>query len=154
MDPVAIPPISLPFLGWFFLILSSVVLMLGLGLLRYLHLEGKLARRYEGYSLWNDILLLGIWMLGFTGGLGVINGKALGGTLLEYFCAVMSVLVIVNSMTRIKLLKQRHAADPGAPPFNWAAAIGGALLVVVPVVAMCAGAIYTLRGELAQQALR
>jgi hypothetical protein len=150
----SVPPISLPFLGWFFLILSAVVLALGLGLLRYLHLEGKLQQRYEGYSLWNDILLLGIWIMGFTGGLGVINGKAVGGTILEYFCAVMIVLVVVNSLTRIKTLKQRQMADPGAPPFNWAAAIAGALFVVVPVVALCAGAIYTLRGELAQQMLR
>lgn len=154
MDAPTIPPISLPFLGWFFLVLSTVVLALGLGLLRYLHLEGKLAKRYEGYSLWNDILLLGIWVMGFTGGLGVINGKAVGGTILEYFCAVMMVLVVVNSLTRIKILKQRHAADPAAPPFNWAAAFAGALFVVVPVVVMCVGAIYTLHGEVAQQMLR
>ncbi len=149
-----IQPISLPFLGWFFLITSGVVIALGLLVFRYLHLEGKLAQRYENYSLWNDIFLLGIWMIGFTGGLGVVNGKALGGTLLEYFCYVLIVLVIVNSMTRIKLLKQRHAADPKAGPFSWPAAIAGALLVIVPVVAMCAGAIYTLHGEAAQQALR
>jgi hypothetical protein len=154
MDSPIISPISLPFLGWFFLILSTVVLALGLGVLRYLHLEGKLAQRYEGYSLWNDILLLGIWIMGFTGGLGVINGKAVGGTILEYFCAVMSILVVVNSLTRIKILKARQAADPEAPPFNWAAAAAGALFVVVPVVTLCVGAIYTLRGEAAQQLLR
>jgi len=149
-----IQPVSLPFLGWFFLVVSAVVIALGLFVFRYLHLEGKLAQRYENYSLWNDVFLLGIWMIGFFGGLGVINGKALGATLLEYFCYVLIVLVIVNSMTRIKLLKQRHAATPNAGPFSWPAAIAGALLVIVPVVAMCVGAIYTLHSEAALQALR
>ncbi len=149
-----IAPISLKFLGWFFMLVSGAVLMLGLTLVRYLHLENRLHQRYEGYSLWNDVMLFGIWVMGFIGGLGVINGKAIGGTLLEYFSWVLMVLAIVNSMTRVKLLKQRHAKEPGAQPFSWVGAIAGALIVVVPVVAMCAGAIYTLRSEVAQQALR
>ena len=149
-----IQPISLTFLGWFFLVTSAVVLAIGIAVLRYLQLEGKLKQRYENYSLWNDVLLLGIWIIGLIGGLGVINGKALGGTLLEYFCYVLIVLVIVNSMTRIKLLKQQHASAPTAGPFSWPAAIAGALLVILPVVAMCIGAIYTLHSDAALQALR
>ena len=154
MESPLITPISLPFLGWFFLIVSGVVLMLGMALLRYLHLEGKLKQRYADYSLWNDVFLLGIWIIGFIGGLGVINGKAMGGTLLEYFSYVMIVLVVVNSMTRVKLLKQRHASEGSTEPFSWVGAIAGALLVIVPVVAMCVGAIVTLHGEAALQALR
>lgn len=149
-----IQPISLTFLGWFFLVTSAVVLAIGIAVLRYLQLEGKLKQRYENYSLWNDVFLLGIWIIGLIGGLGVINGKALGGTLLEYFCYVLIVLVIVNSMTRIKLLKQQHASAPAAGPFSWPAAIAGALLVILPVVAMCIGAIYTLHSDAALQALR
>ena len=149
-----IQPISLTFLGWFFLVTSAVVLAIGIAVLRYLQLEGKLKQRYENYSLWNDVLLLGIWIIGLIGGLGVINGKALGATLLEYFCYVLIVLVIVNSMTRIKLLKQQHASTPAAGPFSWPAAIAGALLVILPVVAMCIGAIYTLHSDAALQALR
>ena len=149
-----IQPISLTFLGWFFLVTSAVVLAIGIAVLRYLQLEGKLKQRYENYSLWNDVFLLGIWIIGLIGGLGVINGKALGGTLLEYFCYVLIVLVIVNSMTRIKLLKQQHASAPTAGPFSWPAAIAGALLVILPVVAMCIGAIYTLHSDAALQALR
>jgi hypothetical protein len=149
-----IQPLPIRFLGWFFLVISGVALALGIGLLRYLQVEGKLKQRYDNYSLWNDVFLIGIWIIGFIGGLGVINGKALGGTLLEYFCYVLIVLVIVNSLTRIKLLKAQHAATTKAGPFSWTAAILGALLVVVPVVAMCAGAIYTLHSEAALQALR
>lgn len=149
-----IQPISLTFLGWFFLVTSAVVLAIGIAVLRYLQLEGKLKQRYENYSLWNDVFLLGIWIIGLIGGLGVINGKALGATLLEYFCYVLIVLVIVNSMTRIKLLKQQHASAPTAGPFSWPAAIAGALLVILPVVAMCIGAIYTLHSDAALQALR
>ena len=67
---------------------------------------------------------------------------------------VLIVLVIVNSLTRIKLLKQQHTEAQNAGPFSWTAAIAGALLVVVPVVAMCAGAIYTLHSDAALQALR
>ncbi len=149
-----IQPLSLKFLGWFFLVVSGMVLAIGIALFRYLHLEGKLTQRYENYSLWNDLFLLGIWIVGFIGGLGVVNGKALGGTLLEYFCYVLIVLVVVNSATRIKLMKQQHAAEPGAGRFSWPAAIVGALVVVIPVVAMCIGAIYTLHSEAALQALR
>ncbi len=149
-----IQPLSLKFLGWFFLVVSAMVLAIGIALFRYLHLEGKLKQRYENYSLWNDVFLLGIWIVGFIGGLGVVNGKALGGTLLEYFCYVLIVLVVVNSATRIKLMKQQHAAEPGAGRFSWPAAIAGALVVIIPVVAMCIGAIYTLHSEAALQALR
>jgi len=39
----------------------------------------------------------------------------------------------------------RDQRDPDAPPVNWLAAIAGLMVIVVPLIALCAATILTLR---------
>ena len=151
-----IDPLPLRFIGYFFTIVPLVALVAGALLLRLLHKQGKLtAKNLRNYSVWNDIILLGVWGIGFLGGFGVLNSKAWGGTFLEYFCWVLSVLTVANSATRLKMLHDEHArdTDPKKLPINWMAAIFAALMAVVPVVAICGATIYTLHSDEVRQAL-
>ena len=151
-----IDPLPLRFIGYFFTIVPLVALVAGALLLRLLHKQGKLtAKNLRNYSVWNDIILRGVWGIGFLGGFGVLNSKAWGGTFLEYFCWVLSVLTVANSATRLKMLHDEHArdTDPKKLPINWMAAIFAALMAVVPVVAICGATIYTLHSDEVRQAL-
>ncbi len=42
--------------------------------------------------------------------------------------------------------------DPDAPPVNWLGAISGVTLIVIPIVAICAATIVTLRSPEALKA--
>src|SRR4051794_15109237 len=100
-----IDPLPLPFVGWFFTIVPLIVMTGGALVLRVLHKRGMLNQRYQkNYSIWNDIILLFVWGLGFLGGFGVLNRRTWGATALEYFCWVMMILVVVNALTRMKML--------------------------------------------------
>ena len=65
--------LSLAFIGWFFTLASAGALALGAALIWMLATAGDLQRRYLGYSIWNDLLLAAIWVLGLAGGIGVIR---------------------------------------------------------------------------------
>jgi len=140
-------PLPLSVIGWVFTIAGLAALMLGVSLLRFLHRSGRLKGINTDYSLWNDILLLGVWAVGFLGGLGVLNRKSWAPTMLEYFCWVLIVLTVLSTMTRIKMLKDKHRLVIDAPPFKWGPAIAGALIVLIPVVAFSGATIYTLHDE-------
>ena len=149
-----IDPLPLKFIGLFFTIVPLAAITGGALLLRLLHRQGKLtAKNLKNYSVWNDIILLGVWGVGFLGGFGVLNKRAWGATFLEYFCWVLIVLTIINALTRLKVLHDDHARDRDPTPINWVAAIGAALLTVVPIVALCGATIYTLKTPEVQQVL-
>jgi len=151
-----IDPLSLRFLGYFFTIVPLVALVAGALLLRVLFRQKKFTtKNLKNYSLWNDIILLGVWGIGFLGGFGVLNHKAWGGTFLEYFCWVLGVLTVANAATRLKMLHDEHARDPDPMKLaiNWNAAIFAALMAVVPVVALCGATVYTLHSDEVKQAL-
>lgn len=153
---MGIDPLPLRVIGYFFTIVPLIALVAGTLLLRVLHARKMLtAANLKNYSVWNDIILLGVWGVGFLGGFGVLNNKAWGGTFLEYFCWVLGVLTIANSVTRLKMLRDEHANDPDPKklPINWNAAIFAALMAVVPVVAICGATIYTLHSDEAKHNL-
>lgn len=151
-----IDPLPIRFIGYFFTIVPLIALVAGALLLRILFRQKKLTtKNLKNYSLWNDIILLGVWGIGFLGGFGVLNNKVWGATFLEYFCWVLSVLTIANAATRLKMLHDEHARDPDPKKLaiNWNAAIFAALMAVVPVVALCGATIYTLHSDEVKQAL-
>ena len=148
MEPL---PVSL--IGWVFTVAGLAALMLGTSLLRYLYRTGKLKGINADYSIWNDILLLGVWAVGFLGGLGILNRKPWAATMLEYFCWVLIVLTVLSTMKRIKMLKDKHKLVVGAPPFKWGPAIAGALIVLIPVIAFSGATIYTLHDEETRKSL-
>ena len=141
--------LSLAFIGWFFTLICAGALALGAALIAIMARAGDLERRYLGYSVWNDLLLAAIWALGLAGGIGVLRLEPWGRYLLELFCWALIVLMLLSAASRLYALRQ---PNPGAPPVNWMGAIGGVTLVLVPLLAICAATIVTLRSPEAMKA--
>ena len=137
------------FIGWFFTLIPAAALLVGAALVVILFNAGDLQRRYLGYSIWNDLVLVTIWVLGLTGGIGMLRLEPWGRYLTELFCWALIVLVLLSAATRLYALKQE--ATQGAP-VNWLGAIAGITLVLIPVLAICAATIVTLRSPDAMKA--
>src|SRR6266853_2230899 len=134
--------LSLAFIGWFFALTSVGALVFGGLLVLMLVRAGDLQRRYLSYGVWNDLVLAAIWVLGLAGGIGVIRLQPWGRHLLELFCWALIVLLLLSTASRLYALRQ---PDPRQPPVNWLGAIGGITLILIPVLAICAATIVTLR---------
>lgn len=134
--------LSLAFIGWFFALTSAGALLLSMVLIATLANAGELSRRYLSYSLWNDLVLGAIWVLGLAGGIGVIRLQPWGRYLLELFCWALIVLLLLSAASRLHALRQ---SAPDDSPVNWLGAISGVTLIVVPLLAICAATILTLR---------
>jgi len=72
--------LSLAFIGWFFTLSCAGALALGAALIAIMARAGDLERRYLSYSIWNDLVLAAIWVLGLAGGIGVIRLQPWGYT--------------------------------------------------------------------------
>src|SRR5882762_11782770 len=140
--------LSLAFIGWFFTLTSAGALLLGAALIWMIATAGDLHRRYLSYSIWNDLVLAAIWALGLAGGIGVIRLQPWGRYLLELFCWALIVLLLLSAASRLYALRQ---PDP-QQPVNWLGAIGGITLILIPVIAICAATIVTLRSPEAMKA--
>jgi hypothetical protein len=141
--------LPLAFIGWFFALTSAGALVLGAALIFMLARGGDLQRRYLSYSYLNDMILAAVWLLGLFGGIGVIRLQPWGRYLLELFCWSLIVLLLLSSASRLYALKQ---PNPDAPPANWLGAIAGVMLMLIPVLAICAATIATLRSPEALKA--
>jgi len=134
--------LPLAFIGWFFALGSVIALLMSAALIFMLVRAGDLHRRYLSYSYLNDIVLAAVWLLGFFGGIGVIRLQPWGRYLLELFCWSLIVLLVLSAASRLYALKH---PDPEAPPVNWLGAIAGVTLILLPLLAICAATILTLR---------
>jgi hypothetical protein len=134
--------LPLAFIGWFFTLTSAGALLLGAAMIAMLARAGDLQRRYLSYSYLNDMLLAAVWLLGLFGGIGVIRLQPWGRYLLELFCWSLMVLLLLSAASRIYALKQ---PNPDGRPVNWLGAIAGLTLILIPVIAICAATIVTLR---------
>jgi len=141
--------LSLAFIGWFFALTSAAAIVLGAALIAMLATAGDLQRRYLAYSIWNDLVLAAIWVLGLAGGIGVIRLQPWGRYLLELFCWALIVLLPLSAASRVYALRQ---PEPGRPPVNWLGEIAGITLILIPVMAICAATIVTLRSPEAMKA--
>ena len=141
--------LSLAFIGWFFTLASAGALVLGAALIVILATAGDFQRRYLSYSIWNDLVLAAVWVLGLAGGIGVIRLQPWGRYLLELFCWALIVLLLLSAASRLYALTR---PDPEAQPVNWLGAIAGITLVLIPVLGICAATIVTLRSPEALRA--
>jgi hypothetical protein len=141
--------LPLAFIGWFFTLTSAGALALSAALILMLVRSGDLQRRYLSYSFVNDLLLGAVWVLGLFGGIGVIRLQPWGRYLLELFCWALIVLFVLSAASRLYALRQPY---PGAPPVNWVGAIASVTLILIPVIAICAATIVTLRSPEAMNA--
>jgi hypothetical protein len=139
--------LPLAVIGWFFTLASAGALVLGAALIVMLVRAGDLHRRYLSYSHMNDLVLAVVWVLGLFGGVGVIRLQPWGRYLLELFCWSLIVLLILSAASRLYALKR-----PEAQPANWVGAIAGITLILIPVLAICAATIVTLRSPEALKA--
>jgi hypothetical protein len=141
--------LSLAFIGWFFALMSAASLAVGILLIAMLARAGEMERRYLTYSFWNDLVIAAIWVLGLVGGIGVLRLQPWGRYLLELFCWALIVLAPLSAASRLYALKRQP--DPNAPPVNWPGALAGVAMIVIPIVAICAATIVTLRSQEVQR---
>jgi hypothetical protein len=129
-------PLPLPVIGWLYTLVCGSALALGAWLVIGVHFSGEDARRQLASRVIDDAMLFGIWILGLAGGIGVLLSKSWSAVVLEFFCWVLMVLVVMTAVSRF-----RAAAPPRIT-------LGLSLaLFVVPVLAFCGATIYTLRAS-------
>src|SRR5207245_10996674 len=127
--------LSLAFIGWIFTLTSAGAIVLGAALIAMLATAGDLQQRYLAYSIWNDLVLAAIWVLGLAGGIGMIRLQPWGRYLLELFCWALIVLLLLSGASRFYALKRENEHGD---PVNWLGAIAGITLILIPVLAICA----------------
>lgn len=141
-------PLPLALVGWLFTLLSAAALIIGAMLIIAMHRSGELQRRFLAKTVWNDMALFGIWILGLAGGLGVIELRPWGRHILEFFCWTLIALMLLSAGTRLYAASRLPPEARG----SWVGAIAGVTLVAIPVLVLCGVTIYTLRSEAARQA--
>ena len=134
--------LDLALIGWLFSLGSGIALLLGIWLIIGIHLRDPEARNQLAARVIEDSLLFGIWILGLSGGIGVLLGKSWSRWVLELFCWALMVLVLTSAYGRWS------AAPP--PRAMLAASMG---MFILPLILFCAATILTLRGETALRAL-
>ena len=143
---MSIPPLPLAFIGWFFALLSFAALVLGALLLQHGARGGKVPRRDLQPQLAGDLALLAIWAIGLVSAFGLLNGLSWARTGLEYFCWVLIALTLFSASSRL-IEHARRVPDAKSGLRSWTLAIAGVLLVALPLVALCAASIATLRSD-------
>lgn len=134
--------LNLDLIGWLFSVGSGLALVFGIWLIVGIHLRDEMARKELAARVIDDSLLFGIWILGLAGGIGVLLDKSWSRVVLELFCWVLMVLLLMSSWSRLRL---------AAPPRAMLAL--SMALFVLPVMAVCVATILTLRSETAQRVL-
>jgi hypothetical protein len=145
VEAIALP---LPAVGWLFTIVSVLAIGVGALLIVAMHRSGELQRRFLARTAWNDMALFGIWFLGLAGGIGVLRRAPWGRDLLEFFCWTLIALVLLSAATRLYAFKRL----PPEERVSWVGGVSGVLVVLIPVIALCAAAIVTLRSDAARAA--
>ena len=127
-------PLPLQVIGWLYIVICAIALLVGAWLVIGVHFSGHEARKQLASRVIDDAVLFGIWILGLAGGIGVVLGKSWSIVVLEFFCWVLIVLVSMTAVSRFRA---------GEPP---RITLGLSLLLfVIPVLAFCGATIYTLR---------
>jgi hypothetical protein len=141
---MVIPTLPLAFIGWFFAIASFAALAVGVLLLQQLFRSGKIPPEYLQSRIVSDFALLLLWFIGLVSAFALLNGYSWGRTGMEYFCWVLIALTLLSSAER---LLSYHKGAQGLTPRGWVVAIAGVLLVALPLIALCAVSISTLRSD-------
>lgn len=129
--------LPLRLIGWLYVAGCGLAIALGAWLVIGAHLAGEETRRQLAAHVPDDTLLFGVWVMGFAGGVGLLLQASWSYALLELFCWVLGVLATMTAYTHWR----------AAPPPRGRLALG-LLLFVVPLVALCAATILTLRNAI------
>ena len=131
--------LPLPLIGWVFTLASGAALLLGAWMIIGIHRSGRAARGQLEARVLDDIVLFGIWILGFAGGIGVLLGKSWAPVVLELFCVTLVVLIGLSAWSRLRV---------STPPRILL--IVSLVLFAVPIVVLCVATVMTLRGDAAR----
>ena len=134
--------VDLALIGWLFSVGSGIALLFGVWLIIGIHLRDPEARKQLAARVIEDSVLFGIWILGLSGGIGVLLGKSWSRWVLELFCWALMVLVLTSAYGRWR------AAPP--PRAMLAASLS---MFILPLILFCAATIVTLRSEAAVRVL-
>ncbi len=144
---MVIPTLPLAFIGWFFAIASFAALVVGVLLLQQLFRSGKIPPEYLQSRIVSDFALLLLWFIGLASAFGLLYGYSWGRTGMEYFCWVLIALALLSSGERLLSYHKQQSLTPR----GWVVAISGVMVVVLPIVALCAVSISTLRSDEVRQ---
>ena len=142
---MAIPTLPLAFIGWFFAVVCFAALAVGTLLLLQLFRSGKIPPEYLESRIIGDFALLLVWLIGLVSAFALLNDYSWGRIGLEYFCWVLIVLTLLSGGTRLLAYRQQ-SPEYRLTPRAWVTAIAGVTLVALPLIAICAVSINTLRG--------
>ena len=92
--------LNLELIGWLFTLGSGFALAVGIWLIIGMHFSGPEARHQLAARVLDDSILFGIWILGLTGGIGLLLGKSWSTWVLELFCWTLMGLTVLSSWTR------------------------------------------------------
>jgi len=134
--------LDLQLVGWLFTAGCSIALLLGTWLTIGVQMSGEHGRRELAARLLEDLLLYSIWLVGLAGGIGVLLGSAWSRPVLELFCWVLMILLLMS-------VARRFLASP--PPRLMLCLSLAAF--VVPVIVVCIATILTLRSDAAVKQL-
>jgi len=134
--------LDLQLVGWLFTVGCSIALLLGTWLTIGVQMSGEHGRRELAARLLEDLLLYSIWLVGLAGGIGVLLGSAWSRPVLELFCWVLMIRLMMSAALRFL----------AAPPPRLMLCLSLATFVV-PVIAVCVATILTLRSETALRLL-
>jgi predicted permease len=139
-----IPTLPLAFIGWFFAIACFAALAIGALLLHQLFRSGKIPPEYLQSRIISDFALLLVWLIGLVSAFALLHGYSWGRIGLEYFCWVLIALTLLSGGSRLADYR-RHPPEHRLSPRAWIIAVAGVTLVALPLVAVCAVTIHTLR---------
>ncbi len=142
--------LPLPVIGWLYTIASALALALGAVLVVHANRAGGHAREQLARRRLEDSLLFGIWLIGLAGGIGLLLGKAWSALALEFFSWVLIGLTLFSVIARSRAIRGGEGA-PGMPAK--ALRIFNLALFALPIIALCAATILSLRSEATIRAL-
>ncbi len=134
--------LNLALVGWLYTLGAGLAIGMGAWLIIGLHLSGEGVRKQLAARVLDDSLLFGIWILGLAGGVGVLLEKSWSRWVLELFCWTLIVLALLSAFNRWRT----------TPPPRGMLLLS-LTLFLLPLAAICAATILTLRGETALRVL-
>jgi hypothetical protein len=132
--------LPLELIGWLYTLVCGAAILFGAWMVVAVHLRGD--RKELAARVLDDSILFGIWIMGLAGGTGVLLGRGWSRPLLELFCWVVAILLLLSAWNRWR----------AAPPPRRGLALSLALFAI-PVYAVLGATILTLRSETAVHAL-
>ena len=135
--------LSLSLIGWIYTLASVAALAGGVVTTIAWRRSSEQARALAHRNWLIDIITFGLWTVGLVAGVGFLQRRPWSLEILEFFCYGLIVLMVMSIASRFRDMK-RQTHDH---KINWLGALGGIMLVSVPVVVLCYATIATVHSD-------